>query len=77
MKIKRTTPRDLLSSYGGYEPCKTEQKMTLYVAGTAVCPDCDTKRQFFFDLDKAVFHECNQGNRVTYIPKLADFLKQS
>ncbi len=71
--IKKTTPRDLLARHNSreplYKPCRTEQAMDFYVVGRAICPECEEVREVFFNLDEVIYHECNQGNRVTYVPR--------
>lgn len=76
MKIKKSTPRDLLNEHrfdknGNelFKPCKDEQKAEFYVLSEARCIDCDHVEKVRIGFDEHFYHECNRGNVVTYVPR--------
>jgi hypothetical protein len=41
-----------------------------YLRATMVCPDCEGRFDVRINLDKEVYHECNEGNVKTIVPTL-------
>ena len=66
MNIKKTTPHDLLYSYG-FKATREPASGTHYIKATYVCDQCDAEKDFLLGFDETVYHECNKGN-VVYRP---------
>ena len=41
---------------------------TFYLSAMMVCPDCDHEEVVRINLDKEVYHDCNEGHVRTTVP---------